>query len=332
MATLWGDMLRLLAHTGLQTGANVGVDYLKSGWAEQAQEKLLGVKAALEATGALTNQEQQQEALRQLQTQSRVKLPTITERGSVLTGETPTLSNLGQRTNVTYPSPMYTPASVEKILPPIPAVETLKSRTGLQLSPEEAKTAFFPTEDKMGIELVKLAAQLGAKKEEKGLDRAAQAIRDQQHTETTRMYQQGMLQYHQGQLTATMDKNKIMATLLGQRAFDQDEKTAHSLIGNAANQYQMIPMNKVEEKVNAANRFNALLDRYGEKYPEAVSGYTRVDPKTPEWGAGYFGGKPLPGVTPKGGPTKTAPPVLTPQEQELMRRGYKKDATGQWSK
>jgi hypothetical protein len=337
MATLGGDLIRLLAHTALQTGGNIGVNYLNNMFTEQAKEKLLGLGESIDAARYETDPNKQQEILGQLK--GRIGLPTVTENGFAPVGETPTLGNLGQNKNLTYPAESYAPASLERIVaPPVTKLnEALAARAAPAIGQVSPKEALGIATKEPGREAARdnLIATLAAKKyeadlrsDDKSLDRRQRADAARESNEIKLLLGQGMQQIHlQGQQNAA-DKNKFMATFLSGKTQDADEAKAHTLIGNAANAYNITPMSNVDAKVAAANRFNALIDTYGEKYPDAVSGYTRLEPKTPESFFGLRGGNVLPGLTPSKGtmntPTATVPsaPIGDPiaAAKELERR------------
>ncbi len=314
MATIGGDLLRILAHTVLQTGGNIGTQFLSSYLKPGMEIKEAAGKNLLDVINA--GGPGAEEAAKSLTQDYGVapwpRAPVVNPSGTEVRSPEGAKLTAPTSTPLAELAPGYTPEMglVKGILP----LDKLKSHVIAGMPQAQKEIAVAPKDTQMLTALTMKQMEIEARLGDKALDRETKIQLANQHAQITSALGLGMQQIHQGQLNATMDKNKWMATFLSQRALDQDEKTAHSLIGNAANQYQMIPMNKVEEKVTAANRFNALIDRYGEKYPEAVAGYTRVDPKTPEWGLGLFGGKPLPGVTPKGGPAKTptGPTVPSP--------------------
>lgn len=338
MATLGGDLIRLLAHTALQTGGNIGTQYFSKMLEEQAKEKLMGLTESVDAARYMTNPNQQQEVLGQLR--GRLGLPTVTEKGFAPVGETPTLGNLGQRTNLTYPAETYTPASIERIVaPPVTKItEALAARAAPAIGQVTPKEALGIATKEPGREAARenLLATLAQRQEaaqirseDKTLDREQRAQAAREANDVKLMIAQGMQGIHLQGLQNTADKNKFLATFLSGKTQDADEAKAHTLIGNAANAYALIPMSNVDAKVAAANRFNTLIETYGEKYPNAVAGYTRLEPKREE-GWIFKEEKPLPGLTPSKG-AKSAPaaaatvptaPIGDPVEaaKELERR------------
>jgi hypothetical protein len=133
--------------------------------------------------------------------------------------------------------------------------------------------------------------------DEKEKDRQAAFERAKQHDETITMLGN---QAHEARMEGyknAAEKNKFMSIFLSGKTQDANEAEAHTLIGNASNAYNMIPMTNIDAKVAAANRFNALLDSYGEKYSDAMRGYTRLTPTRKE-GFLFKEEKPLPGLAP----------------------------------
>ena len=326
MATFWGDILRLLAHSGFQTAGGIGKElvgsYLKPGMAvrEAAGKNLLDVLAT--QTGAPA-----EAAAETLKSKFGVEWPRATGTGPGGSSELLGPGGFEREKVVRLTAPGTTPLAElapgyeaqKRLVRGVPSLDKLKASVIQDMPQREKEIAVAPKDTQMTTELLKQQMAIEARLQDRALDRETKVQLANQHAEITTMLGLGMQEIHRGQLQATMDKNKWMSVFLSQRALDQDEKTAHTLIGNAVSKYEDIPIDMVEEKVAAANRFNALIDRYKDKYPEAVGGYTRINPKTPEWGPfGVFGGKPLPGVTPKKGREKVGKGPTPPEFPEKV--------------
>jgi len=171
MATLGGDLIRMLAHGGISTLGNVGAQFLGDYLKERAQEKLLGLKTNLETASVESDPNVQQQILQKLK--GPLNLAAIQESGMVPRGETPTVENLGQRKGLTYPEAGYTPATLERVVAPVPSLEAIKSKILTSL-PQEARTiAAFPKDASLQASRENLLATLALREQEGALNRAS---------------------------------------------------------------------------------------------------------------------------------------------------------------
>ncbi len=307
MATIGGDLLRILAHTALQTGGNLGVNYLTKNWAEQAQERLLGTKAAVEAAGVETDPVKQQQILSQLT--GRLGLPTVTEKGFVPTGETPTVGNLGTRQNLTYPSDTYSPALVDKLVAPVPAMEALKVRTVQGMTPTARETALFPKEPTLEAARMNLLANLAFKSQEGELNRASREGIAAQSDETKRIIAEGSQELRKTMLGMQLQQHQQNMIL----ARDKMEAGARGQLEKYWDNIQSIlkePVLKPEALAPAVEQYNAALGSAIKQNAELANYFTPLEiAKTP----GLLWGEKTTGVkkSARTAPAKTTTAPLT---------------------
>jgi len=172
MATLGGDLIRMLAHGGISTLGNVGAqllsNYLKPGMEvrESAGKALLGTLG----TGS---EEEANAAARALESDYGVKWPTATRtnpagvevvspEGAKLTAPRASLNDL---------APGVTPQM--GLVRPAPTLESIKSKILTGLTPEEQKTAAFPKDATLQAARENLIATMALKEQEGALNRAS---------------------------------------------------------------------------------------------------------------------------------------------------------------
>jgi len=338
MATLGGDLIRMLAHGGISTLGNVGAqllsNYLKPGMEvrELAGKTLLGTLG----TGS---EEETNAAAQALESDYGVKWPTATRtnpagvevvspEGAKLTAPRASLNDL---------APGVTPQM--GLVRPAPALEAIKSKILTGLTPEEQKTAAFPKDASLQAALIKAQGDWAVKESEGALNRGSRediaktiaGLREDQMAQT-KLHQQSIESLQRERL----EQQRKVFGLVVKKVGDENLIKHSNLINQAWDDYEKAASSKVKDpnRVAAAvDKYNNLIDVAEQRVPELAGNFSKLTPEMVqtwgEWARSELGTK-VKGfkVAPKGGaPKATTPtpvvttPTLSAIQEEKRRRG-----------
>lgn len=287
MATLGGDLIRMLAHGGISALGNVGTqllsNYLKPGMEirEQAGKALLGTLATA------GSEEEANAAARALEENYGVKWPTAVRTNPA---GVEILSPQGRK--LTVPQ-----GSVEQLTPdyqvqrglvrPAAPLEALKSKIFQTLSPEEQKVAAFPKDATLQAARENLLANLALKESEGALNRASR-----EDIARDRMTMQQMIASVQqaGQEQARMQTQQWRDFLkqnytekIGLLRDVNDRRQMEGELGKLTSlEAKIVAAKKPEEKRKFMEQANTLI-----KSSKALAGYPLWEEDAPIPGTGF---------------------------------------------
>jgi hypothetical protein len=318
MTTLGGDLIRLLAHAGLSTAGNVGTQLLANYLQPGMQTQTAAGKEFINMMGTNPN-EATAEALKSYGV-DWPRGPVQNAAGTEVTSPEGVKLTAPRSTPLNELAPGINPTTA--LIRGAPSSDQVKADI-INSLPLEAKQGILTRDPQMITELAKKQMDLQARAEDHKLSweerrtAAAQAQGIQLqiaglHTDVTKMLGQQNHEDRMARTRETANRNKLFAGILSGKTRDADEAKAHTLIGNAARDYEAVPISNTDAKVAAANRHNGLLETYGTKYPDIGMAYQRLEPITPEgkfWNSGNQG-KPMPGLKSPTSPAAVQETVL----------------------
>lgn len=296
MTTLGGDLIRMLAHGGISTLGNVGAQYLGNYFQEKAKEKLLGLQTNLEAAGVEADPNIQQQILQQIK--GPLRLATVRQEGMAPIGETPTMENLGARKGLTYPGATYAPASIERIVSPVPSLEALKSKVAMGLPGAERKTALFPKEDTLAMTLLKAQGDWALREQEGALNRQSREdiakenirLREAQQETTNELRKQSFdLQRER------IDHQRKAFGLIAKKAGDATTLKHSADINAAWDDYTRAASAKKKDPAliaAAVEKYNNNIALAEKQVPELVGHFSPLTPEFAQTWGEWWEGKP----------------------------------------
>jgi len=273
MATFWGDILRLLAHSGLQTGGNIATQligsYVKPGMEvrETAGKNLLDVLAT--QTGAPA-----EAAAETLKEKFGVEWPRATGTGPG--GSSEVLGPGGVRLTApgTTPIPELAPGyeAQKSLVRGVPSLDKLKAGLFQTLSPEEQKIAAFPKETAMDVAKTNLLATLAQRAQEGELNRASRESLARESQDLKRL----MIEQQHERLLADVDYKKqnlglrkqIAESIGGAKKSAEEQRYATQLT-KALDDFSLYQDDPRKAIVHAQN-FNNIYSVAAKKFPETI--------------------------------------------------------------
>ena len=332
----YGDLLKILAHTGLQTGGNIATQMIAGPMIAERQGQQKVLESLLPTMSSPTASEEERQAVaKTVEGITKTAWPT-----AVATNPAGTEIKSSGGAALTAPRGMDLSALapgesvVNRLVRPPASLESMKTDALAGMTPADRTTALFPADERLGLAREKLEAY----KDKWGADLGMKKYMADQTTETRRMGQELNASIRQmGQQNLDLHRSQLLTN--AQRNLDRLEagdlrkgmERELSQFTALQNQYALAT-GKDKDKIAA--QLNTLISGSQNPYLQTFPQYAKDE---------YEGGINFPIIGNVGG-TKTTKPIgvettketpmrLSPQEQELQRRGYKKDpATGQWSK
>jgi hypothetical protein len=292
MTTFGGDILRMLARGGIETGANVGLQFLGDYLKNRSLESMLGTKTNLEAASVESNPEVQQQILGQLK--DKLGLATVINKGMVPIGENPTMANLGQKKNLTYPEATYTPGEVQRIVAPVPTLSDLKSKLFTSLSTEEQKTAAFPKDASLQAALIKAQGDWKLRESEGEANRLSREGIAQMAADN-RAASLAQTQAHQSTMVETqrerLDQQRKLFGVVTKKMGDTNLIKHSALVNQAWDDYEKAASSKVKDPARVAaavDKYNNLIGVAEQSVPELAGSFSKLTPEMVQtWGEWY---------------------------------------------
>jgi hypothetical protein len=253
------------------------------------------------------------------------------------------MENLGVRKGLTYPEAGYVPATVERIVAPVPSLEALKTKAAMGIP--DAKTrldTLYPKERALETALITKGMDIEARAREGDLNRGNQLTIAQMIDASREATRAQTLQHQQTVESLQRDKldqQRKAFGLVAKKVGDQSVIKHSSDINSAWDDYQRAASAKKPDPnlvAAAAEKYNKNIELAEKMVPELAGHFTPLTPEMTEaWG--WFGlaePKPIPTgkfiSAPKGGAPKAAvvstvvaptTPTLSDIQEEKRRRG-----------
>lgn len=281
MTTLGGDLIRLLAHTGLNTVGGIGTALINNWLQPGMVAKENYAKGLLDVLGNPQNIESAKAAQEQLR-KFGVDVPDVTVTNPAGTEAT---SAAGARLTVPRSTPLGELASgISPTVGPlrlVPSLDKLKASIISGLPPGEQKTAVAPTDTTLQAKAMELAANRIFTEAEKEKDRAARKETSQDRLDTLKTIAEGNRGTKEAMLGIArinaQTRQDMMKAITGK--FDnQAEKDAAALLEKSHEQYLNMtgPLGNEKARVAAAEQFNSNRDRLAKKYPNVGALYNPI--------------------------------------------------------
>ena len=327
MATFWGDILRLLAHTGFQTAGGIGKElvgsYLKPGMEvrETAGKNLLDVLST--QTGAPA-----EAAAETLKSRFGVEWPRATGTGPG--GSSELLGPGGVKLTAPGTTPLAELApgyeAQKSLIRGVPSLDKLKAGLFQTLSPEEQKTAAFPKETSLQAARENLMATIFSRE---GVAKDSLAERQRAAKATEDLRRDMLTQQHDRLLSETdykreqiKSRNKMIDIIGGAKRTVEEQKYADKLTKALENVtlYQDDP----DKAYSHAQNFNSILAVAAKKFPDTIGDEYTPFRLTPRVEGRIWDTKPTitPGVKEEGGKIGKGPtPPEFPKKVPLPEGG-----------
>ena len=322
MATFWGDILRILAHTGFQTAGGIGKE-LVSGYLKPGVEAKEAYLKSLIPTIATAPEPQAEAAAKTFEKATGQKQPRYLAQGFIPEGVAPSPTSLMSLTDVNKaregsPYGAFDVGTVEKLVRPLPSLEALKAGLFQTLPPEEQKTAAFPKETSLQAARENLVATIlsreGIAKDTLAeRERASRAIEDLRRDALTQQHDRLLSEtdYKKEQIKS---RNKMIDIIGGAKKTIEEQKYEDKLTKALENVtlYQDDP----DKAYSHAQNFNSILAVAKTKFPETIGQEYTPFRLTPRVEGRIWDTKPTitPGVKEEGGKgTTTTAPLTFPR-------------------
>lgn len=333
--TLWGNILEMMAAAGINTAAQTGAKVLAEPFAAKRQASQQVLEALLPAMGTETDPNKLSAIASKIKDISGVDLAT----GPATNPAGYEGSMGGSAVTIPKSTPLESIApgltTTPGFIRPVPKLENMRASLFSKLPPEEQKTAAFPKDATLQAARENLLANLAFRGQEGEANRASreEIAKGNQDTRTmiAGIAQQGAQQHRDFMHSYLIDKLEEAK----RRGATMDETKELSQFTSIQNQ---IGLAQGEQKKALQVQLNKMIDMTKNPILQSFPKYTE---DVPVEGSGY--NLPLVGEVgrkttkvPVGTSTVEAKPAVTiqvsPAEQELQRRGYHKDTSGQWVK
>jgi len=269
----------------------------------------------------------------------RLRLATVTDKGMVPIGENPTIANLGQRKNLTYPEATYTPGEVQRIVAPVPSMEALKTKLAMDIP--DAKTrldTIYPKERTHEAALIKAQGDWKLRESEGEANRLSRESIAQMAADN-RAASLAQTQAHQSTMVEMqrerLDQQRKMFGVVTKKMGDANLIKHSTLVNQAWDDYEKAASSKVKDPnriAAAVDKYNNLIGVAEQSVPELAGSFSKLTPEMVQtWGEWYNN---KPGTKVKGytsAPKGTAPaakqdvpsviPTLSAIQEEKRRRG-----------
>jgi hypothetical protein len=339
MGTIGGDLIRILAHGGINALTNTGSQLLTNYLQPGIQTKEALGKELIQMMGTNPNEA----TAAKIKELSGVDWPRAEVPGS---GGTEITSPEGKQLTLPLSTPLTELASgyqvgetrppETRLVPGAPSLDLMRADIVRNL-PQAAREGILTRDPAMTTELLKKQMDIAARGEQNDLTREDRRSIAAQSDETKRYSIDTMRAIQEGNAAtqrANAENRKMFMSLYGKSIGNKDEQVAHSQLEKANEQYlqQSGPLGNETSRVEAAKNFNQVLKSIGQKFPDLTSPYSEIPIETFEkktyMGFGTPETKQRVGV-PKSSSTsptvtQTVPtPIVTPQmiEDEKRRRG-----------
>ncbi len=284
----YGDLIKILAHTGLQTGGNI-IGQMVTGpmiAERQGQQKLLEAILPTMISPTAT-EEQRQAAAKTIEGITKTAWPTApmsNPSGTEITSPMGAQLTAPRSMALRDLAPGYSP-TMGLIRPP-GTLEQMKVAEAQGFTPSERKTALFPKDATLEAARMNLGANLAFKGQEGELNRASRESIAQQNLEMKALLaQQGQQQTQQWRdfLKGHMQDKLQVMTDTKERALVETELAKYTALEK---QLQDLPIGDQVKRKNIMQQLNAQIQ--GAKNP-ILKQYPLWTEEESIPGTGYFG-------------------------------------------